>query len=738
MFASLENITLAIAPAIAACALVGVYLTRLPGLPRWMATLHAAPAIALVLLLVLVAWALMGRVEANLLHVVACSIVLFVAPTLTHLRDSISLAISRASLAQPLRAARDGIALAIGIVCSFLALELPWNDKVAELRLLPAGVELGIIALVIVGLYFLGQRRGTLPAVGAGALAFIGIAQYFIMRFKNTAILPSDLYALGTAAAVGGAYSYPIANSLLRGVAAACIGMSSLAMIRPLPEPERPAAHIRVESRHQQALDLKRLASGAAVNVWVGLACIAGIVLAVTLPNYRSALGIRTSYWAALDSYRSQGFLPSFISSAQELPLKAPRGYKEEEAQQLQAELAAQWAADAERKARYDEARAQFADEQPCVIAVMNEAFSDLSCLEGLRADYEGPEYFCRGMDDALLRGQLAVGVLGGGTCNSEFEFLCGVSTAFVGAGKYPYTMYRLSDVDSLAHTLADLGYGTWAMHPNYATNWNRSVTYRWLGFEHFLSIEDFEGAEVFHNGVSDAATYDAVLRILEENEGPQFIFDVTMQNHSAYDIGNLPEGSLPNLAPAGIYDEHLLTEINEYIGCIEESDRALEEFVTKLSQLDRKVVLVFFGDHQPSFSLDLANAFWPTEPDVDRVQRIYHSDYVIWANYDVAGAEKGVVDDASAEALAAMVGELVGMPLSESQQARLALRDDLPALNLLGIQDSKRVWHAIESSGARTLNQSGVEVDPVEQAARDAYDKLSRIEYMNFGSQFS
>ena len=41
------------------------------------------------------------------------------------------------------------------------------------------------------------------------------------------------------------------------------------------------------------------------------------------------------------------------------------------------------------------------------------------------------------------------VSVMGGGTANSEFEFLTGNSMAFIGTGKYPYQLYDLSESDS-------------------------------------------------------------------------------------------------------------------------------------------------------------------------------------------------------------------------------------------------------------------------------------------------
>ena len=78
-------------------------------------------------------------------------------------------------------------------------------------------------------------------------------------------------------------------------------------------------------------------------------------------------------------------------------------------------------------------------------------------------------------------------------------------------------------------------------MHPQSAVNWKRSSVYEQLGFDRFLSIEDFESAPVYHSGATDASTYDKILELLEQDAAPQFIFDVTMQNHSGYGEGSVP-----------------------------------------------------------------------------------------------------------------------------------------------------------------------------------------------------
>lgn len=96
------------------------------------------------------------------------------------------------------------------------------------------------------------------------------------------------------------------------------------------------------------------------------------------------------------------------------------------------------------------------------------------------------------------------------------------------------------------------MGYRTTAMYPQNPVNWKRSTVYEQLGFNEFLSMENFADAPVYHSGATDASTYDKVIELLEQDASPQFIFDVTMQNHSGYGEGTVPSEDVVRLDVAG------------------------------------------------------------------------------------------------------------------------------------------------------------------------------------------
>lgn len=280
--------------------------------------------------------------------------------------------------------------------------------------------------------------------------------------------------------------------------------------------------------------------------------------------------------------------------------------------------------------------------------------------------------------------------VTGGGTTNTEFEFLTGCSMANFGPGVYPYTVYDLSRAEGLPRQFSALGYATTAMHPQIGTNWNRVNAYSDLGFDRFLTIEDFEGSDTLRGHVTDRATYDKVLDVLASGSGPQFIFDVTMQNHSGYDTGLLGEEDTTHLSIDGA-DDPL---VDEYVSLIRHSDEDLEYFIERLRELDRPVVLVFFGDHQPYLTQGYNDLWYPGEDAAEHARRVYQTDYVVWANYDIAGCDQvSEVDDVSASFLASEVAQLIGAPLTSFQKAHIELRRALPEISAACYEDAAGGW---------------------------------------------
>lgn len=710
--------------------------TRRPSLAWW--------AVFVAIQAALCVWSLRGLVRAPMATLALEALVALASGSLALGREGVLEGLDQAFGS---RGGHAGLTAALLVTASLLAdfaLEVPFNDWIggqAPFALIPFSMllEVGLVLLASLALYFLGQGHGALPALVVPVAYLIGLAEYFVQIFKSAAILPSDVLSVGTAAAVSGGYDYTLLDAPVKGLCYALLALACYALVRP-------------GRRHGHEGRPARLA----LNLALALAMAGGLYAALVAPSYAGDLGLKIEYWYSMDSYRRQGFLPSFVTVAQDLPIRRPQGYTPAGADGLERDLAASWDADALEggaSSGTQDAQAQFAQARPSIVVVQNETFSDLSDFQGLRAGYDGPQYFKNGITDALARGDLYLSAQGGGTCNTEFSLLTGYSLAYIGAGKYPYTMYDFDKVDSVVSQLGAMGYQTTAIHPNLASNWRRNLIYAQMGFDRFLTTDNaFQGAQEYHAGVSDAETYAQVLSILSSSDQPQFVWDVTMQNHSGYDIGNIPAEDLPGLEPQGVDDEALNAQLNEYLACIRKSDEALEDFMDQLRALDRPVILVFYGDHQPSLTAFYNDAFYgKDESPLIHVERLYHTQYVIWANYDVAGRDQASRDQTtSVSYLAAQTLDLAGASLTPYQKAQLALSQDMPVLNIFGYQDTDGVWHPTSTStdlaSSETTTVAADEAEaPVTDAnadteaarqAKGAYEALAWLQYRNFAER--
>ncbi len=446
--------------------------------------------------------------------------------------------------------------------------------------------------------------------------------------------------------------------------------------------------------------------AGVLANLVVGLAFLAALVTNVVTVDYRAELGIDLSGWEPAVSYSSQAYIPTFIAACQQMVPVTPDDYDEATVDDLLASYADAYdASDAATSPERTAAEEQFSELKPSVVVVMNETFSDLSIFDGFFAGYEGPEFF-KGIDDCVQRGVFYTSVQGGSTTNSEFEFLTGCSMAGFGTGVYPYNMYNLAGVENLAGVFKSLGYETIAMHPNSASNWNRKNVYRDLGFDDFLSIEDFPDADTLRGHVTDRETYKKILAALGDDSSPQFIFDVTMQNHSGYDTGLIPDDEMLHLSIDGSSGDPL---VDEYVTSIQHSDEDLRYLIEQLSELDRPVVLVFFGDHQPYITPAYNDAWYTDEAEAEHQARVYQTNYIIWANYDLAGSDQASDEkDLSASFLSSEVMQAIGAPLTSFMKAHEVVSRDLPVLTGIFYEDADGGWHIpAEESGIEATDQA-------------------------------
>ncbi len=302
-----------------------------------------------------------------------------------------------------------------------------------------------------------------------------------------------------------------------------------------------------------------------------------------------------------------------------------------------------------ERPARQRAAQARAwpalpADAGPILI-VQGESFVDARRLHGELADHL--PHFARLQREAVRHGRLDVPCWGANTIRSELAVLAGLGADALGLDSYnPYEHFARVPLPSLASAAAKAGYRTICIHPYDAGFYYRDKVMPLLGFDEFIGIEGFAGAERRGPYVSDRAVAECAARLVREHGPRLLLFAITMENHGPWDAGHdavapapLPAEwrGLPDADAAGRWLAHLAT-----------TDAMIPVLREAIEAAGGRGWIVFYGDHQPS----LAGPFHaPGAPD-------RRTDYAIWAAGGAAGARADLAAEQVADALlAAMRG---------------------------------------------------------------------------------
>ena len=504
----------------------------------------------------------------------------------------------------------------------------------------------------------LGRRR---PAGAAAALVCFafGLVNHYILRFRGRILFPADLRAWRTAANVADGFDFSpdlhINHALLVLTAylfllAVCPGQKAR------PRPTRTLAWLT-----------------AASLLYTGC-----FFFTPMLP----ALNIYAQQWTT----QKNGFLLNFTTALRYSVVSKPKGYSDAAVEALTARFPAR-------------AENTQLTRPVNLIVVMNEAFSDLTIFDTLEPSTD-PTPFLHSMQENTVKGWLFPPVTGGGTASVEFEYLTGLSNAFLPPHCVAYQLYMKQDTPSLSSVVKAAGYQTAAFHPYRASGWNRPIVYDYLDFDRQLYNTDVSAPHYVRGYISDQSSYDTLLRLTEQAQGqPIFLFNVTMQNHSGYAQGwrNLPQSVTPGDAVRAAEPKAA-----QYLSLMRVSDQALERLIGHYEQVDEPTMIVFFGDHQPSLSNEFYKALYgkPLEERTTReVLQQYAVPFFLWTNYDIEARSDVFL---SSSFLGVLTAETAGLPMTGWQNFLSQLYRQLPVITPAGYitADGQVVTHAHELDG--------------------------------------
>lgn len=510
---------------------------------------------------------------------------------------------------------------------------------------------------------------------------FFGLANYFVVNFRGTPIVPWDLLSLGTAVSVADNYSFTLPWKQ-------CFVVQAFVWI------------ILIAGKSSVRFTKKK------VRLILGILSILifGVYISsIQKSAVQSFWGMDTTLFTLNVLYRNNGIAAAFLGNLRFLNLEEPDGYSVEAVQEIAeaAEASAEENPDDGSGSAVSAGASTVGDadvtQYPNVIVIMDEAFSDLS-VWGEFATSEEVMPFFKMLQKQGIGGELYVSVKGGNTANTEFEFLTGDTMGFLPAGSVPYQQYINGEMPSIVSYLKSLGFSTTAIHPYNRSGWDRDEVYEYFGFDEFLDTTAFDNPHRMRGYVSDRAAFDKIIEQyeLKGEDERLFVFEVTMQNHGGYSK-ETPDFESYLTLPEVTDKTTSVLATEKYLTLMNETDRALQDLILYFQEQKEPVVVLMFGDHQPSdYITNVVRRICGVgeAQTLEEVQQGYRVPFMIWSN---CGLEQTYYDGISTNYLGGILMEAAGIPLTGYQTYLSELMEAFPVINGNVYRDSEGTFHSYE-----------------------------------------
>lgn len=536
---------------------------------------------------------------------------------------------------------------------------------------------------------FLGFLTGSIKAGWCTATACymaIAIVNYYVVKFRGSPLQPWDLLSARTAGNVAFNYDYVIYWDMLFSTFGFVFLLLTAAKIS-----------LRVKKK------LVRFPLAA-----VSLAALILLTGSIQNQSVKEFWGMDTTLFTPNVRYTKNGFVAAYLGNLHLINIEKPEGYSVSAVEEIDTEIQensgttsamglseSATADNAAVKANYDASKA------PNIIVIMDEAFSDLSVLGDFTTNEDYMPFF-HSMMEKYTGGHLMVSVKGGNTANTEYEFLSGDSMAFLPEGSVVFQQYIHSEIPTLPAYLRTLGYSTLGMHPYLGSGWDRKRVYPLMGFDRFLDVNSFGGAKYIRKYVSDESAFDKIIEEFEkgqETDSPQFIFEVTMQNHSGYSPNaQTDNGFETSITIDGLNSNSIQSQSAErYLSLIKESDKAFEKLISYFEKnVTEPTIIVAFGDHEPSdYVTQVIEQLvgYDIDASVEERQKSYQVPFFIWNNFGMPKDENLTLT--SVNYLSSYLLQHAGLPLTDFQEYLVNLRQVLPVICTGTYIDKDGTYHS-------------------------------------------
>ena len=311
------------------------------------------------------------------------------------------------------------------------------------------------------------------------------------------------------------------------------------------------------------------------------------------------------------------------------------------------------------------------ATKPPHIVLIHQESLVPPSLFPRLEYDHALDRFFLS--DDGALH-KLRVETYGGASWVNEFALLTGISTkAFGDMRMFVHVLMGGRLRETLPQTLAKCGYRTLMLFPMKKGYLSLDRFYRSIGFTEILDRRD-QGARTirerdrfyFQNAL------EAMDRHFKSSDRPLFVYIQTMASHGPYDSAYMPEENLPGGGPG------TSAEMSEYLrrAAMAQRDGGFLMDEIKRRFPNEPILVVRYGDHQPSATRDIINDVWGDDsPDVgpDGSPGPFITFYAIEGS-NLAVPPLPAYDPLDIAYVGTVMLEAAGLPLSAAQRERKRL----------------------------------------------------------------
>jgi len=271
---------------------------------------------------------------------------------------------------------------------------------------------------------------------------------------------------------------------------------------------------------------------------------------------------------------------------------------------------------------------------KPNIIIVQLESFFDITEVNNLNFTEDPIPNYHRLMKE-WASGYLDMPAVGAGTANSEFEVLTGMNLDHFGPGEYPYkTILKTANCESISYNLKEYGYTAQALHNNTGGFYGRNNVFSQLGFDTFTSVEYMQNVAktLTGNWAKDEILVEQIELALDSTNNQDFVYAISVQGHGSYPASG--EFDTEIQITSETEDESRINAMEYYTQQIHEMDQFVANLITMLEARDEESIVVFYGDHLPSFGL--------SDKDV-KSGSIYKTPYFIWNNCDLKYTDEDI-----------------------------------------------------------------------------------------------